>query len=299
MIPKEPAPLGMVIIFVIIILAAAVPVFVILWPQLEFPQPEPEVPQINLSADAQRYFDLKNISCSVLSRDFLIVTDDIANGTLFGLTPSASEEFQFADMVADSYDINQTTKTYLRGDQMKKGVIIDGKETITIWKNGRVYTCQESCAMKLMDENESEEYYDELHRIRSNCMHFGKTEPPESADLSKLLDIEKTGVLEINGYRCENFLITGNSTYAESLNETLTEDQRALFWSLAHLDGPVQECLDESTGIIVLRNLTIDLTDSYQFDFQPDGYFKVNQVTRLTYFSDYVPESFLALPDQS
>ncbi len=289
------------LILLFITIAALIPIIILIGPQLDLspflPHPEPEEPQMNLSADAQRYFSLKNTSCTILSKNFLIVTEDITNGTLYGLTPSTAEEFQFADLVAEGYDINQTTKTYLRGDQMKKVVIADGAETTTIWKNGRIYTCKEDCAMKLMDENESEEYYNELHRIRTNCMHFGKTEPPESADLSKLLDIRKTGLMEINGYRCENFLITGNSTYAESLNETLTEDQRALFWSLAHFDDPVQECLDESAGIIVLRNLTIDLTDSYKFDFQPDGYFKVNQVTRLTYFSDNVPESFLALPD--
>src|SRR5512135_104825 len=45
-----------------------------------------------LPRDAQRYYLLKNISCSTLSRDFLIVTEDETDGTVSGLVPKIPQE---------------------------------------------------------------------------------------------------------------------------------------------------------------------------------------------------------------
>jgi hypothetical protein len=135
--------------------------------------------------------------------------------------------------------------------------------------------------------------------MRTRCAHFGKTKLPASVDISRLMKVERTGTKTINGFRCEAFLIRGNSTYAESLlpsNMSLDEDQRAILWLLSHLAGPVEECLDDGTGILVYRNITLDLTGSYRFDYAPGGYMHVNQQTMLTYYTDNVPESFLALP---
>ena len=296
----------MILIFFLIILAATLPVIILLGPQLdfsllvpeiEFEEPEPEKPVEVLDADMQRYFQLKNISCDTLSGDFLIVTYDAAEGTLQGLVPVTEDETMFAEAIVDAYDLSQTTRTYVRGDQMKKVVISEGAEATTIWKNGRIYNCTANCTMRLMSEDDSKEYYDTLKKIKTNCAYFGKTELPDSVNISRLFDVERTETLQINSFICENFLITANKTYLETINESLDEDQAAFFWGLGHLDGPVQECLDESAGIIVLRNLTLDLTGSYNFEFEENGSIKVNQVTRLTYFTDNVPESFLALPD--
>ncbi len=284
-------------VFIIVALLGALIFF---GPQLGLPQiqitvvpDEPEDPGPVLPADMQRYYDLKNVSCSTLSNDFLISTHDVANGSLSGIIASQAE-LDVAKSIVHGFDHDQTTKTYMLEDQMKKVIQGNGTETITIWKNGRVYDCMDSCTMKLMEGDLSDEYYNSLNAMRDNCNHFGKTEFPDSVNLTKLLNIEKTGVFTINGYRCDNFEISGNKTYLSTLN--LTGDANDLAWMLSRLDGPVQECLDESTGIIVKRNLTLDLTDSYNFKFEEGGYIKVNQVTELTYFTDAVPESFLALP---
>lgn len=288
---------NVLLIFLLIIVAAVIPVIVIIGPQLDFslliPEPEePEPEQPTFDPDMLRYYELKNTSCDTLADDFLIVTDDVAHADIQGLIPATEDEPAFAESMLSEYNLNQTTKTYVRKDQMKKVMIADGNETTNIWKNGRIYTCAENCTMRLMDDQDSEEYYGELDRIKSSCAYFGKTKLPEN-----LLIIEKTGVLEINGYVCENFLISLNSSAIQTLEEGLDENQTALLWGLIRLSAPVQECLDESAGIIVMRNITIDLTDSYNFEFEENGSITVNQVTKLTYFTDQVPESFFALPD--
>jgi hypothetical protein len=125
------------------------------------------------------------------------------------------------------------------------------------------------------------------------------TKMPDSVDIGRLLEIRNTGRVERNGFRCENFQIRGNATYAQAIldsNASLSEDQRALLWSLTHLDGPLEECIDDGVGVAVYRNLTLDLTKSYRFDFAPGGFMRINQQTELAYFTDNVPESFLALP---
>jgi hypothetical protein len=151
--------------------------------------------------------------------------------------------------------------------------------------------------MKLMDEADSEEYYSKLNEIRNSCHYLGKTELPQSVDPGKLLIIDKKGLETINGYRCEKFWISGNQSYIDSLNSSLDSDQEALIWALEHLEGPLVECLDESTGIIVEREFTLDLTDYYDLEFDAGGYLQVEQTTELTYFTSTVPEEFLALPD--
>jgi hypothetical protein len=288
---------------IIIILAAIIPVILVLGPQLDFtvltpkyeePAPKNETPV--LDADMQRYFELKKESCNTLSKNFQIVTEDIVQGEMKGLLPLNQDEADAVQRIIDAYSFNQTTRTYVRGDQMKRTIISNGTEYTTIWKTGRIYECYENCTMRVMSEKDSEEYYNELDKIKNNCAYFGKTKLPDSVDMSKLLDIKKTDVRDIGSSRCENFLITGNKSYALSVNAT-TEEEQALLWAIANFDGPVQECLDESTGIIVFRNFTLDLTDSYNLEFEEDGYMKVNQVTQLTYFTDNVPQEFFALPN--
>lgn len=294
-------------IFLLIILAAVVPVLLVIGPQLDFqlvipranitepPEEEPAAPLID--QDMQRYFELKNESCDTLSEDFLIATNDYSEGLLHDLLPVTEDERMFAQSLAHELDHNLTTRTYLRGDQMKKVISANGVELTTIWKNGRIYTCTGICQMRLMDDDDSEEYYDTLDRMRNNCRYLGKTRLPESLDPALLLDIEKAGSKEINGFRCEEFRISGNSSYMGEINRSsLDPDQSALIWALEHLEGPLTECLDESTGIIVQRNLTLDLTDSYNLEFDAGGYMHVLQTTTLTYFTDEVPEEFLALP---
>ena len=282
-----------VLIFLLIILAALIPVILIIGPQLDFslviPEPEDEAEPVEiLDPDTVRYFGLKNRSCNTLAGDFYITTEDIARGSIHGLIPSTEAEEYAAITIADSFNYNQSTRTYVRGDSMK---IVEGEKT-TIWKHGRIYECNPVCVMSIMTEEDSENYYQKLYDLRTNCAYFGKTELPESVNLSKLLTFEKTGTENINGNLCDNFLIYPDKQYLQSINST-----EPLFWALNHLEGPIQECLDESTGIIVFRNLTLDLTDDYLLEFEDDGYLKVNQQTMLKSFSTNVPESFLALPD--
>jgi len=260
---------------------------------------EDEATKPALSEDAKRYYYLKNLSCDTLSGDFLIVTHDFSAASIKGLIESNPSEAEMAASIADGYSSNQTTKTYVRGEQLKRVIITGASETTTIWKEGRVYNCTPKCTMRLMSENESSKYYDDVYKIRNNCLFLGKTPLPGFVDLNLLLDIEYAGESAMGDYECDNFFITANSSYAENLmlsNQT-AEEEKAFLWGLAHLKGPLNECLDESTGIIVYRNMTIDLTDYYLLDYRPGGYMEVNQQTRLTYFTEDVPESFLALPD--
>ena len=299
--------LEILLILLLILLAAVIPVAMILEPDIplgirayleEIRWGEEQPPVQQFEGDAQRYFELKNTSCGVFSKDFRIITKDITEGRMEGLVETVPDELFFAERILGDYNLNQTTKTYVRGDQMKRVVIADGIENTIIWKGGRMYECRENCTMRLMNGTESEEYYANLSKMKTNCAYFGKTPLPDSVDLNSLLDITRTGTLEIGSYRCDNFLISGNKTYAESILETegLDEEQRALVWALVHLERPVQECLDEGVGIIIYRNLTLDLTDAYRFDYSPGGYMHISQETTLLYFSDNVPASLLELP---
>ncbi len=246
--------------------------------------------------DAALYFRLKNLSCSTLGDDFLIVTEDYSEGSYSGLS---GEEAEVAEIMLKAYSYNQTTKTYVRGDQMKKVILSPAGNHTTIWKDGRIYQCNPGCSMRLLGDAGWQAYLDGLEAMRSGCAYFGRTAMPDSVDMGRLLLIERTGRAEIGGFRCEGFEIRGNSTYAGSLlasGRAFDDDQRALLWMLAHQASPVEECLDDGTGIVVRRRVALDLTGAYRFDYAPGGFMRVGQATDLTYFSDSVPESFLALP---
>lgn len=247
-----------------------------------------------LTPDAEFYFRLKNTSCSTLAGNFLIVTNDVSATEISGLDDT---EGGIAQSIASEYESNISTRTYVRGDWLKRVLSSNGSDFILIWKEGRVYQCGETCTMRLLDDSGWQEHLDALARMRTGCAYFGRTPLPSSANVSRLLEIRRTGQAEVNGFRCEGFTISANRQYAkELLNSTSDEDQRALLWGLAHLSGPVEECLDDGVGVTVHRNITLDLTDSYRFDFAPGGFMRVSQVTSLEYFTDSVPESFFALP---
>ncbi|MCI0503962.1 hypothetical protein L0Y65_04590 [Candidatus Micrarchaeota archaeon] len=257
---------------------------------------ENQTPAQAMPPEAQLYYSLKNLSCRTLSGDFLIEAEDVSAGSMEGL--SGTEETA-AGMFLGEYSHNQTTRTYVRGDWMKKVLVTSAGSHTTIWKEGRIYQCNPDCTMRLLGDEGWQAYLDGLARMRSSCAHFGRTELPASVNMSRLLRFERAGRTEMNGFRCERFLISGNQAYAQSLLNSsilLDSDQRALLWSLSHLAQPIEECLDDGTGVLVYRNLTLDLTKSYRFDYAPGGYMHVNQRTDITYYSDSVPESFLALP---
>lgn len=290
------------IIFIILV-AALIPVLLVAGPEIiryvesAYPEPVPAVEP--MPADMLRYLTLKNDSCRTLNGSFLIVTEDVALADMEGLVGDVPGEREAAERIADGYSFNQTTKTYALGDWLKKVVIEDGEENTTLWKEGRVYECAPDCTMRLMDSSETAAYYDELWKTRHSCAYFGKTPLPSGINMTMLLSIDKTGLFQMGSFRCENFLISSNKTYAKGLldsNISLTDDQAALLWALARLDAPIQECLDESTGIIVYRYLSLDLTDAYLFDFSQGGHMRVNQQTTLKYFQEDIPESFLGLP---
>jgi|GEM_PF-2423054 len=266
-------------------------------PELENPAPKPQ-----LDPNMQRYFDLKNASCNTLSGNFLIVTKDTSLAEMSGMIPLIPEEELAKKYLIDSYTYNQTTRTYMRGDWMKKVIEEEGQPDHTLlWKNGRRYDCiGNNCSMSLMSDNESDDYYNEIFNMKGNCIYFGKTALPESVNISRLLSIENKGLEDWNISRCERFVITANSTYANELLSAgnLSKNQKALLWALANLASPIRECLDESTGIVVFRLVSFNLKDSYVLDFEPDGYFIASQKTELKYFTDNVPESFLGLPEQ-
>ncbi|MBN1169706.1 hypothetical protein JXA56_01655 [Candidatus Micrarchaeota archaeon] len=280
----------LILVLILIILAAMLPVIIIIGPQLDFSlvlqetSAESEVRQpIYQDSDTARYFYLKNQSCTTLSGDFYIITTDITTSEIHGLMPSSGAEEYAALAIAESFNYRQTTRTYVRGDSMK---LVEGNKT-TIWKNNRIYECNSGCTMRIMTDEDSESYSKKIHDIRENCRYFGRTELPY--DISEILSFEKTGTKTINGNKCDNFLIT-----PKNLPENSSID---IIWALKHIDGSMEECLDESTGIVVYRNLTLDLTGEYLLEFEDGGYFKVNQITVLDSFSSKVPESFLLLPD--
>jgi hypothetical protein len=257
--------------------------------------PPPPEEAVRLPPDMARYFELKNRSCAALSRDFLLVTEDSASADVRGL--SVPGEQLAMDMVLADYLFNETTKTYLSGERMKMVIIAPGGNRTTIWKDGRIYECAPKCVMRLLSPEEYAEYRAGLEGMRTSCAYFGNTEPPKGANLSRLLSITPKGTKEVGGRRCENFLISGNASYAQLLYpDSASADQRSLLWALGHFASPVQECLDENSGIVLSREVTLDLTGSYLFEFVPGGHMHVTQTTQLIDFYDQVPESFFALP---
>ena len=249
--------------------------------------------------DMQKYYQLKNLSCSILSKDFLLQTHDVSQGRMSGLLTVVSDEQEIAEDILSSYDSEQTTKTYIRGTWMKKVILTPSSNHTTIWKEGRVYQCNPSCTMNLLGDEGWQNYLDTLDRIRTRCLYFGKTAMPSEVDMTELISIERIGREDFGSFRCERFKITGNKEYAESLLSSDMEfdnDQRALLWGISHLKGPMEECLDDGVGLLVWRNLTIDLTGSYLFDYTEGGGMFVDQYTELEYYTDSVPESFFALP---
>lgn len=265
----------------------------------ELPGEPPPPPIDTRPPDVQKYFELKNLSCGILSQNFLLQTRDTSQSRVSGLQSSVPGEQEFADSIASQYDSEQTTSTYVRGTWMKKVLLTPDTNHTTIWKEGRVYQCNPSCTMNLLGDGGWQAHLDGLERIRTSCRYFGKTAMPEEVDMIRLISIDRVGREDFKSFRCERFSITGNKTYAEELmtsNITFDEDQQALLWGITHLKGPMEECLDDGVGLIVWRNLTIDLTESYRFDYEDDGGMFVNQYTELTYYDDSVPESFFALP---
>jgi hypothetical protein len=307
---EGPGLLVMLLMFMLGAVAVLAVLGVIFWPQI-YPAlqerfgPPPPPSQANETppqpaGDLGHYLRLKNVSCQTLSHDFLIVTDDVSEGTVSGLVAAMPEEEDAAASIASSYDFNQTTRTYVKGQEMKKVLVQGSLEHTTIWKDGRIYQCNPECTMHLLGDEGWQEYLDTLSSMRSDCAYLGRTSLPGSVNISRLVSVQNTGRREIGGFRCEDFLITPDKGYAASLlnGTSLDDDQRSLLGVLVHLDGPLEECLDDGIGVIVYRNLTLDLSNSYRFDYSPGGGMFVNQQTSLTYFSDEVPESFLFLPEQ-
>ena len=258
------------------------------------PPPPPPPPE---NQDFRRYFELKNRSCGILSKDFLIVTGDSAQGYIKGLIDSPGQA-EAAEFFLSRYEYNQTTKTYLKGTWMKRVIETGGGNLTTIWKDGTEYFCSPNCTMRRLGDAGWQAHLDSLERIRTGCAHFGRTKMPGSVNMSRLLTIERDGFATLRGNKCERFLISGNKTYADGLMNSggLTPDQEAVLFALSHLSSPVEECLDEGTGIVISRSLTMDLTKTYKLDYSPGGYMRVTQKTGLTYYSNYVPDSFFALP---
>ncbi|MEW6748163.1 MAG: hypothetical protein AB1295_00440 [Candidatus Micrarchaeota archaeon] len=265
----------------------------------ELPGEKPFPPADTRPADVQKYYQLKNLSCGILAKDFLLQTQDTSRSRVSGLLSSVSGEEVLADSIASQYDSEQTTGTYVKGTWMKKVISTPSANSTTIWKEGRIYQCAPTCTMNLLGDDGWQAHLDVLERMRTGCAYFGRTAMPEDVDMLNLISIVRVGREDHDGFRCERFMITGNKTYAKSLlasNLTLDEDQRALLWGIAHLEGPMEECLDDGVGIVVWRNLTIDLTESYRFDYTENGGMFVDQYTELLYYTDSVPDSFFALP---
>lgn len=253
----------------------------------------------SLSQDAAKYFGLKNKSCEFLSGNILFVTKTNSVSEIHAI--KTTEEQYLADYITCPYNSDITDKLYIYNNQTKYVSIDNGTETTIIWKMGRLYACaaNSNCTMHLMDDIESKKYADELFLLRTGCAYFGNTNLPKSIDTNKLFQISSTGSSNFGDYTCDNFLISANRTYASQIlaEQNLTEDQTALVWAAAHFNEPVQECLDQATGIIVFRNMAFDLTHSYLFDYELGGYMHLTQQTKLVYLQKDIPEEFLRLPN--
>ncbi len=262
------------------------------------PGGQPENAASQFPPDAGLYYKLKNESCETLSKDFLIETTDVSDGFASGLANPSEEESYAANLIASRYDSSQTTRTYVRGATMKKVIIAPEGNHTTIWKDGRIYQCNPECSMHLLGDAGWQAHLDELGRIRSGCAYFGRTALPDAVNMSRLLSIRALGISQMNGFRCERFRIYGNKTYAQSLlsSMALSASQRDLLMAISHMRGPAEECLDDGAGLTVYRNITLDLSNSYRFDYVAGGGMLATQRTDMTYYSSSVPESFLALP---
>jgi len=260
--------------------------------QSQGPRAEP------LPTDMQRYYSLKNASCAALSGDFLIATHEASDPQVYGLVEHIPKERLAADAVLSLYRSDSLGRIYVKGDMMKLVEEEGNRTTTRIWKGGRFYECDPSCTMSILTDEESDRYYDSLSSMRQDCHHLGGIALPPTVDLPSLLDIESLGTREEGGMRCELFQIAVNRTYAEGLLQGggLDMDQRSLIWGLSHLDGPLEECLDESTGLPVLRSYELDLTDYYLFDYLPGGRMSLKQDLEMTYYSSDVADSFFDLP---
>jgi hypothetical protein len=287
-------------LMMLIFIAVAVPFAIVFGPELVakitpylIPKPQAEAP--HNETDLERYFELKDLSCALLSKDFLIVTTDTAYGDVRGLLDSPGQ-YETAQYFLSQYEYNQTARTYLRVDWMKKVIQTEGLNHTTIWKDGRIYQCAENCTMHLLGDAGWQAHLDAIDKIRTGCAYFGRTKLPDSVNMSRLLSIVRVGSATLYGSKCERFLISGDKGYAASLlNSTVLEpDQQALLWSLTHLAYPVEECLDEGSGIVLSRTLTLDLTKTYKLDYAPGGFMHVVQQTNLTYYTDFVPASFFS-----
>ncbi|MFN7991454.1 MAG: hypothetical protein U0R44_04830 [Candidatus Micrarchaeia archaeon] len=298
-------PLMVIAAFTLGMIAMAAVLLIVLLPAVlpylagisKAPAPEPAVRQ-GPSADEALYYSLKNRSCQTLSHDFLIVTEDRAVGSIVGLVPSVPEEIPLAESIAASNDLNQTVRTYVRGQEMKKVVSDKVRNATLIWKDGRLYQCGDRCSMRLLGDAGWQSYLDSLEKMRTGCAYFGRTPMPPQVNMSRLLRITRTGRQEIGGFRCEGFLLAADRSYAEWIlaNQSLDQDQQAVVWGLARQAAPFFECLDDGNGIIVSRNITLDLSRVYRFGYSPGGGMFVSQQTSLTYFGDSVPESFMGIP---
>ncbi|HSB46861.1 MAG TPA: hypothetical protein VLD37_02520 [Candidatus Bilamarchaeum sp.] len=283
----------------LVFMAVAIPFAVVFGPELfsrlyNYFQPPAQPPPAPVQAtDFDYYFSQKNKSCSRLSEDFLIVTSDSAYGDVRGLAAMPGQG-EAAQSLLSQFEYNQTTRTYVRGDWMKRVIQSGGANFTTIWKDGRIYQCGENCTMKLLGDAGWQAHLDSLQKIRTGCAYFGRTKMPESVNMSRLLKIERVGKATLYGSTCERFVIAGDKSYASSLlnSTTLDQDQQAVLWSITHLAYPAEECLDEGSGILVSRTMTLDLTGTYRLDYSPGGFMHIVQKTDMTYFSDYVPASF-------
>jgi hypothetical protein len=288
----------------IIFMAVAIPFAIVFGPELfarlySYLQPSPQPtssPAPPQATDFTYYFAQKNKSCARLSKDFLIVTADSAYGDVRGLIDRPGQN-DTAESFLSQYEYNQTTRTYVRGDWTKKVLQVGGANHTTIWKDGRIYQCDSNCSMHLLGDAGWQAHLDELSKIKTSCAYFGRTALPKSVNMSRLLSIERAGKATLYGSTCERFLISGNKEYAASLldSTTLDPDQQALLWSITHLAYPVEECLDEGSGIVISRTVTLDLTKTYKLDYSPGGYMHVVQKTDLTYYTDFVPASFFSV----
>jgi len=251
------------------------------------------------SGDAAEYLAMKNLSCQTLSKDFEITVHTEAVPAISGFIPNNGQETIVMAGILRTLSFNSTNRTYSKGDEMKQVEIGGTANTTTIWKNGRVYSCKDGCASHLISAKESGDYYDMLYRMRSECAYLGKTPLPPSINVSRLLNIKDSGEKTFGYFTCRDFLIRGDQTYAHALlgNSTaLNDKQKDLLWNIAHLSGPIEECLDEATGLVILRDMSLDLMRVYDMRFADNGSLTLHQKTELLSFNNNIPESFLAVP---
>jgi hypothetical protein len=294
-----------IIILLAIVLIVIAAVIILINPQvMQALHPAQEnqsaIPAPNLpSGDASAYLALKNLSCQTLSKDFEIVVRIEATPAISGFLPGNDQESIVMEGLLRSLSFNSTNRTYVKGDKMKQVAIGETVDITTIWKGGRIYECRAGCTMHLMSDKEASDYYDMLYRMRSDCAYLGRTPLPLSINVSRLVSIKDAGSKAIGSFTCRDFMISGDQVYARALlrNSTgLDDKQKDLLWNFAHLSGPLEECLDEGTGLIVLREMTLDLTRVYDLRFSETGFMTLHQKTELLYNSDNVPDSFLGLP---